>query len=68
MEQPQFRDKSAKTVRPPIRMDQTPPTIRRGAPALGEHTQEILQGLLGMSDEKVSDLVKSGAVSKTKEQ
>jgi crotonobetainyl-CoA:carnitine CoA-transferase CaiB-like acyl-CoA transferase len=49
-------------------MDQTPPTIRRGAPALGEHTQEILQGLLGMSDGKIDELINAGAVSKTKEQ
>lgn len=68
VEQPQFRGTSAKTVRPPIRMDQTPPTIRRGAPALGEHTQEILQGLLGFSDGKIDELINAGAVSKTKEQ
>jgi crotonobetainyl-CoA:carnitine CoA-transferase CaiB-like acyl-CoA transferase len=68
VEQPQFRGTSAKTVRPPIRMNQTPPTIRRGAPALGEHTQEILQGLLGMSDGKIDELINAGAVSKTKEQ
>ncbi|NBU57167.1 MAG: CoA transferase [Actinobacteria bacterium] len=32
-EQPQFRGGSAKTVRPPVRLSETPPTIRRGAPA-----------------------------------
>jgi crotonobetainyl-CoA:carnitine CoA-transferase CaiB-like acyl-CoA transferase len=61
--QPQFYDQSAKTVRPPIRMDRTSPSIRRGAPALGEHTREILTDLLGMSQEKVSKLISSGAVS-----
>ncbi|KRO48638.1 MAG: hypothetical protein ABR71_01190, partial [Actinobacteria bacterium BACL4 MAG-120820-bin23] len=34
VEQPQYRGGSAKTVRPPIKMDQTPPTVQRGAPAL----------------------------------
>jgi crotonobetainyl-CoA:carnitine CoA-transferase CaiB-like acyl-CoA transferase len=68
VEQPQFRGGSAKTVRPPIKMNQTPPSIRRGAPALGEHTEEILGKLLEMKPEKISQLINSGAVAITKEQ
>lgn len=67
VEQPQFYGGSAKTVRPPIRMNQTPPSIRRGAPALGEHTQEILSNLLEMNAEKITQLISSGAVSGVKE-
>lgn len=67
VEQPQFYGGSAKTVRPPIRMNQTPPSIRRGAPALGEHTQEILSNLLEMNEEKITQLISSGAVSGVKE-
>lgn len=67
VKQPQFYGGSAKTVRPPIRMNQTPPSIRRGAPALGEHTQEILSNLLEMNAEKITQLISSGAVSGVKE-
>jgi crotonobetainyl-CoA:carnitine CoA-transferase CaiB-like acyl-CoA transferase len=49
-------------------MNQTPPSIRRGAPALGEHTEEILVELLKMKPEKVSQLINSRAVATTKEQ
>ena len=66
-EQPQLRGGSAKTVRPPVRLSDTPPTIRRGAPALGEHTKEILIDLLGMPATKVEELIKSGAVGTVKE-
>jgi crotonobetainyl-CoA:carnitine CoA-transferase CaiB-like acyl-CoA transferase len=67
VEQAQFHGNSAKTVRPPIRMDKTPPSIRRGAPALGEHTEEILRDLLHFPQNKIADLINSGAVSKVKE-
>lgn len=66
-EQPQLRGGSAKTVRPPVRLSDTPPTIRRGAPALGEHTKEILIDLLGMPAEKVEELINYGAVGTVKE-
>jgi crotonobetainyl-CoA:carnitine CoA-transferase CaiB-like acyl-CoA transferase len=66
-DQPQMHGVSAKTVRPPLRLSETPPTIRRGAPALGEHTKEILIDLLGMPATKVEELIKSGAVGTVKE-
>jgi crotonobetainyl-CoA:carnitine CoA-transferase CaiB-like acyl-CoA transferase len=34
----------------------------RRAPALGEHTDEILDQLLGYSDERVAQLRRSGAL------
>ncbi len=67
VEQPQYRGGSAKTVRPPIKMDKTPPTVQRGAPALGEHTEEILNNLLGMDPETISQLITSGAVARVRE-
>ena len=67
VEQPQYRGGSAKTVRPPIKMDQTPPTVQRGAPALGEHTEEILNNLLGMDPETISQLITSGSVARVRE-
>jgi crotonobetainyl-CoA:carnitine CoA-transferase CaiB-like acyl-CoA transferase len=65
-EQPQYRGGSAKTIRPPLRLSETPPTIRRGAPALGEHTREILAGVLGYSDNKIDQLINSSAVAVVK--
>jgi crotonobetainyl-CoA:carnitine CoA-transferase CaiB-like acyl-CoA transferase len=67
VEQSQYRDGSAKTVRPPLRLSETPPTIRRGAPALGEHSREILSGILGFSDLRIDALVKAGAIGLVKE-
>lgn len=67
VEQSQYRGGSAKTVRPPLRLSETPPTIRRGAPALGEHSREILSEILGFSDLRIEALVKAGAVGLVKE-
>jgi len=37
-------------------LSETPPSIRRHAPLLGEHNQEIFGGLLGLSPEKIRQL------------
>lgn len=42
----------------PIKLSETPGNIRRPAPVLGQHTDEILKELLGLSDEKISELKK----------
>jgi crotonobetainyl-CoA:carnitine CoA-transferase CaiB-like acyl-CoA transferase len=42
-------------ARPPARFDRTPSTIRRGAPLLGEHNDEVL-GELGYSESTRSEL------------
>ncbi len=39
--------KRVKTIANPIRMSATPPTYRRSAPALGEHTADVLHDWLG---------------------
>lgn len=52
---------TVRTVRPPIRMSDTPPTIRRGAPRLGADTREILTDM-GYSAERIDGLVGSRAV------
>ena len=40
--------------------DQAPP---RRAPLLGEHTEEVLRGILGMSREEIARLTAAGILS-----
>jgi crotonobetainyl-CoA:carnitine CoA-transferase CaiB-like acyl-CoA transferase len=49
----------AGTVRmtaPPVRMSETPGSVRTPAPLLGQHTSEVLRERLGMSDEEIARL------------
>ncbi len=61
VEQPHRDGAAVATVRVPIRMSGTPPTIRRGAPALGHDSREIL-GELNYSADDIVELVRSGAI------
>jgi succinyl-CoA---D-citramalate CoA-transferase len=47
---------------PVPRLDRTPLTIPSGAPRLGEHTDEVLGGLLGMTSDEISNLRAEGVV------
>jgi len=67
VDQPQRVGGSAKTVRIPLKMSSTPPEIRRGAPGLGEHTEEILAELR-YTPEAIEELLRAGAVTNQKEQ
>ncbi len=40
----------------PFRMNGTPPSIRRAPPLLGEHTDEVLAGELGLSAARIAEL------------
>lgn len=42
----------------PIRLSETPGQVREPAPLLGQHTEEILKGLLGMTGEEIDQLRK----------
>jgi alpha-methylacyl-CoA racemase len=46
----------------PVKLSRTPGQVRRGGPALGEHTEEVLRAA-GYGDEEVASLVASGAVA-----
>lgn len=46
----------------PYKLSRTPTRIRSAPPALGEHTEEILTGLLGQSDEEVTELRRDGVI------
>ncbi|MDI3567378.1 CoA transferase [Bradyrhizobium sp. Arg816] len=46
----------------PIREGEAPFTIRTPAPTLGQHNNEILSGLLGLSDAEIAHLAKEGII------
>jgi crotonobetainyl-CoA:carnitine CoA-transferase CaiB-like acyl-CoA transferase len=43
-------------VGPPIRLSETPGAVRRPAPLLGEHTDEVLKTRLGLADDELARL------------
>lgn len=45
----------------PIKLSETPAKFRSFAPLIGQHTEEILQGL-GYSEQQIEELRKSGAI------
>lgn len=51
-----------RTVRPPLRMSDNPPTIRRGAPRLGADTFDVLDEL-GVSVDRIELLAAAGAIN-----
>jgi CoA:oxalate CoA-transferase len=51
-----------KLVNSPFKFSRTPCKVARVSPELGEHTQEVLSQLLGMTPEEISQLKDSGAI------
>jgi crotonobetainyl-CoA:carnitine CoA-transferase CaiB-like acyl-CoA transferase len=49
-------------VASPMRFSDTPLEYRLAPPLLGEHTEEVLRGLLGKSDAEIARLRADGAV------
>jgi crotonobetainyl-CoA:carnitine CoA-transferase CaiB-like acyl-CoA transferase len=49
-------------VAPPLRLSDTPPSVRRPAPALGEHTDEILAEA-GLSTDDIERLRGAGVIA-----
>jgi crotonobetainyl-CoA:carnitine CoA-transferase CaiB-like acyl-CoA transferase len=43
-------------------MSKTPPSIRADAPAIGQHTAEVLGTVLGLSHAQLSELREQGIV------
>ena len=62
MEQPQLG--SIRLLGLPIKLDRTPGDPTRAAPALGEHTAEVLTEA-GFSAEEVAALIEAGAAAET---
>lgn len=51
-----------KLMGPPVRLSDTPGAIRRPAPRLGEHTDEVLRERLGLSSDELAAFRRSGAI------
>ncbi|WP_296260409.1 MULTISPECIES: CaiB/BaiF CoA transferase family protein [unclassified Pseudomonas] len=49
-------------VASPIRLSETPVEYRRAPPLLGEHTLEVLSGVLGLSEQAVMTLRETGVI------
>lgn len=49
-------------VNSPLRFSRTPPQVERPAPALGEHTREVLSRYLGLGGEEVEALSREGLI------
>lgn len=52
-----------KLVNTPVKYSDSEPSIRTAPPILGQHTNEVLKDLLGMSDKEIEGLKKEGTVA-----
>lgn len=62
MEHPLAPDGFVDTIRSPISLSATPVDTYRRPPLLGEHTEEVLGGILGYDDADLASLRKAGIV------
>jgi formyl-CoA transferase/CoA:oxalate CoA-transferase len=46
----------------PMRLSETPGSVRTPAPMLGEHTEEVLKGLLGVGVDEIASLRAAGVI------
>ena len=51
-----------KVIANPVRLSETPPDYRISPPTLGQHTSEVLSGILGLDDEAIEGLRAKGIV------
>lgn len=52
-----------KVVNSPVKFSKTQPTVRTPPPLLGQHTNEVLEQVLGYSGEKIQELKSNGIVN-----
>jgi crotonobetainyl-CoA:carnitine CoA-transferase CaiB-like acyl-CoA transferase len=53
---------SVRMTAPPIRLSDTPGTVRAPAPLLGEHTREVLRQRLALADDEIARLERAGVI------
>lgn len=52
-----------KVISPPVKYSSAEPSIRSPPPLLGEHTDEVLRDMAGLSSEKIQELKGRGVVA-----
>lgn len=52
-----------KLVNTPVKFSESKPSIRSPPPTLGQHTEEVLKGVLGMSEGDIDSLRNEGVVA-----
>jgi crotonobetainyl-CoA:carnitine CoA-transferase CaiB-like acyl-CoA transferase len=52
-----------KVISPPVKYSNAETSIRSPPPLLGEHTDELLQDVVGLSKERIEELKKKGVVA-----
>jgi succinate---hydroxymethylglutarate CoA-transferase len=50
-------------ISPPVKYSNAEPSIRSPPPLLGEHTDELLRDMAGLSREKIEDLKRKGVIA-----
>ena len=55
-------DASVKVIANPVRVSETPADYRITAPMLGEHTEAVLESVLGMNQTDIDALRKAGVI------
>jgi crotonobetainyl-CoA:carnitine CoA-transferase CaiB-like acyl-CoA transferase len=53
---------TVKMTAPPVRMSETPGSVRTPAPLVGEHTEQVLRERLALNDEAISRLRAQGVI------
>jgi len=53
---------SIRVLGSPVKMSETPAAVRTAPPVLGQHTEEILRGDLGMAEDEIAALRASGVI------
>jgi crotonobetainyl-CoA:carnitine CoA-transferase CaiB-like acyl-CoA transferase len=53
----------ARLLASPIKMSETPVTYRHAPPLLGEHTEEVLSGMLGLDESEIAELSDLGVIT-----
>ncbi len=62
VEMPHASGGTVKLIANPVKLSATPPAYRSAPPVLGEHTQAVLSGLLGMGAAEIAALRDEGVV------
>jgi crotonobetainyl-CoA:carnitine CoA-transferase CaiB-like acyl-CoA transferase len=52
-----------KVISQPVKYSNAEPSIRSPPPLLGEHTDELLQDVVGLSKERIEELKRKGVVA-----